>query len=393
MTNATQKTINFATVVCVILFLTAYISWVLGYSYFRIPDITIPVLDNFIINGLVSMILFQINIFFMQIIVFGKPSNKKELLLGLIMIPFCLVVLIFPEFAIIVSIIIPFIFFIIICICKKSFKKYFWKFILFVIITILYNHLATQIKISMPDIFTNQLNTINIIMYSIDLFIFYTFLYNNIQRRYIHYDSMENLVRQLTKPHQTQIASPDDIENIDFSKYNIFERIYIISYVVVIQLLQLALVLCVGVISGTFYEMLILIPTFIILRTFILKQTIHAKNMVYCTILTALVFYSIAKISPPLHISLFTGIALTSLFVLILHYIATNTIDIYSMSESELRLHCQKHKITENMQQYVIGKVIEGLKGNALACYVGCGIHSLEYYSKTTRKLLHINNW
>ena len=392
MTNATQKTINFATVVCVILFLTAYISWILGYNYFKIPDITIPLLDNFIMHVLVSLILFQVNIFFMQITVFGKPSNKKELLLGFIMVPFCFMGLIFPIGSIIVSSTIPLIFFIMVCIYKKSFKKYFWKFILFAIITILYTFVATEIKTSMPDIFPDKLTTIQTIMYSIDLFIFYIFLYNHIQRRCTHYD-LENILRQLTKPTKKKIVDPDDIENIDFSKYNIFERIYIISYVVVIQLLQLALVLCVGVISGTFYEMLILIPTLIILRTFILKQTIHSKNMVYCTILTALVFYSIAKISPPLHISLFTGIALTSLFVLILHCIAINTFDIYAMNKTELMQYCQEHRVLDNLQQYVIGKVIEGLKGQQLADYVGCGIHSLEYYSKKARRLLYIKSW
>lgn len=116
-----------------------------------------------------------------------------------------------------------------------------------------------------------------------------------------------------------------------------------------------------------------------------------------CILISILIFLSMIPTTIPVSLSIscsvLSGFIISTVAYIVQDHIDHKKVNIYSMTESQLRQHCQSCKITDNMQEYVINKIINGFKGQQLADEVGCGLDSLEYYSKVTRKLLGIKKW
>lgn len=385
--NKDELVLNYIIIVCTILLSFAYLTWLLGSRYFNLPEISMPFLDRRMISYLVELILFQINILFMHIIIFGIPDNKKELLLSFIALPINILFYNYDIF----SFVMPFIYFAMICIYKKQFKNYILKFISFVIISILYTYFSMLVKTNNLYLVYSNISTFNKIMYSIDLFIFYTFLYYKFNRRKNNasitttISKLEDFGRKSIKPIHFKKQ-----EEIILKDYNVFYQVYIITYVIGIQLLQLLCIIFIGYLNNSFYEVLFLIPTLIILRTFILKETLHAKYMSWCTIISCVVFYIMLNVAPPLNISMFCGIALTSILVLFMYYIATNTIDIHEMDKDQLFDYCRKNNLNIIQSDIVYYIIIEKLKDFEI--YEKLNYSKSQYYvHKKTIKRLGIN--
>lgn len=392
--TAWRKTFNYIKILCLCVLVGAYFLWLFGVRIFNLPKIEVPFLNQPFFYYAISLILFQSNILFLQLIVFGY-KNKKDLLWSLTGIPFCIASIFIPSEIITFGFPVAFICFLRILKRKdcKDTKWYKDKLIIFAIVFSLitaYDYLAFNVKINLFEWQLNNLNTIDKLIFSIDLFLFYGILYLTFNKKGVKSNGLENILGKFFRP----INKPkQEIQQVSPKNLNFTGKLIFFSIVIFAQLFQFALVLLIAKINNRVIEVVVITAALVPLRTFILKDTIHAKTFWGCTVITCFIFWALIRLTPPLSVSIFSGIIVTCLFVLVLHYIAIQNFNIYAMSESELKQYCQSKKITDNMQAFVIGKVIHGLKGIQLADFVGCGIDSLEYYSKITRKRLGINKW
>lgn len=303
-----------------IVLLVAYLMWINGSNYFFI-DSSIHG-NNLFVNFVVCILLFLINIFFIA----GISLNcydKKIVWITLGYLPLYMIVNMFPEHALALTMIVPFIYVSTIAMLGKESIKLKLKKILVCAILVLtlqiFEWITSLIKFN--GISLEQRMDISIlgkIVYSLDMFFSYTLAYvmkggerhvglvlENIYKR------SESMVRWISTNGKSTIESCDP-ELIELrQKYNSldkWQKAYAklrMGTVLVFQYLLVAGV-CLFF-NDRLYEALIIIPMHLMFRSSFRTQY-HSDSIAWCTTVSVFLFYVVTALTIPHNISMFFNV-------------------------------------------------------------------------------------
>lgn len=383
-----------------LLLATAYVIWLIEPSIVNMPAMKVAWLNGPVAYYIVCFISYLINVTFLYSIVF-----KARALIGfLLALPTMILWPFLAKYNMVMSTLVPFLYTLIIYISnliyrykkglikreKLTFKQLcihllqnpIIRFILLALGISAYQYISGIIKLNAFKIGMNILTTIDMIMYSLDLYLVYALSYIFSRKGGIC-DGLENLLWKFRKT--SQISE----ENLVEAKFSIKDlspkqKLIFIGLATIIQLVQFLLVLAIGLVNNKIIEIVILLFSLIIARTFILKKTLHANGIISCTLITCLVFWALLKLTPPLGVSIFLGATLAIAFAFALYLIAialgdkafieTKLLelekqyqellkqieqeDINSMNEEELTQYCIKKGLNDVEIALVINKII-----------------------------------
>ena len=399
-----RKTFNkllFATLgIFGILLAVAYVIWLIEPSIVNMPAMKVAWLNGPEAYYIVCFISYLINVTFLYSVVFTIKASRGFLLAlpTMILWPFL------AKYNMVMSTLVPFLYTLVIYIItliyrykkglikkeKLTFKQLcvhlvqnpIIRFILLALGISAYQYISGIIKLNAFKMGMNILTTIDMIMYSLDLYLVYALLYIISLKGGI-YDGLEKL---LWKIRQTSQISEENLEQEKFSLKGcaLKQKIVFISLATIIQLVQLLLVLTIGALNDKIAQMIILVACLIIARSFILKKTIHANGIIACTAITCLVFWALSELTPPLGVSIFLGATLAIAFAFALYLIAialgdkklaeqrakeleerykqlskqVEQEDINTMNEEQLTQYCIKKGLNDVEIALVINKII-----------------------------------
>lgn len=352
--NAAQRTFKYLKLICLCLLIGAYFLWLFGIRIFNLPKVDVPLLNKPFFYYAVSLILFQLNTLVMQLIIFGMEC-KKELLCSLITIPLWIIGIFVIKVQTSFPFVVCYILLFLLIFRKNKYKINFLRALIVVIIVCIYQPLSLLVKTNIFNLTFNYLNTIDMLLFSIDLFLFYGILYLTFNKgRYNNYVGMvEMVLRRIFKPIR---KNKKETQQVNLAGLTLIGKIIFFSVVIAAQLFQFAIILLIAKINNRVIEVVVLAACLIPLRTFILRDTLHAKTFLGCTAVTCFTFWMLMRFTLPLSISIFSGVIVTCLLVLVMYYIATN-VDVFNLetcTKEELIERCRVRKLSKLLTERAI---------------------------------------
>lgn len=296
--------------------LSAFLLTILGIVDFRIVN---EIKLNSIVECAFNFVMFIANLFFVFSITL-RIFDKKIIRITLLYIPVWFVGTIIagfindPDYDLIFSTILPFLY--VLFATKGRLNSKIVRFGVITLIVSAYQQISGYIKLLGFGAYYYNLNTVVYLLLSIDLFLFYTLLYCGVKR---HVQIMESgkfsVFSEAKSIHENAEQGIDDLNLAELSNR---QRFMFWCMATGYQIFQLAVVLLIGLINSVFIELLIMLAVFWIGRP-ILKKSWHSDSLMWCSITTFCGFYILTKTTLPLSVSLFSCIALSALFVYVLH--------------------------------------------------------------------------
>lgn len=293
--------------------------------------------------------LFMVNMYFTISICLNTDSKKtfKYMLwyIPIYIIPHFITI---PSF--LTSVVLPFGFVLII---NKN-KRTIINIITFSTVTIAYQLISGYIKFFGFGFNVYNGNSILALIYAIDLFLFFI-----IYKRVVNYNGLD--CKHLVFPEKKSIQQNAELskETLDLSDLSRKQKFMFLFLASGYQVFQLLVVLAIGLINNMFVELILILPMFWFGRK-ILKQSWHSDTLWICSLATFGGFYTLTKVVLPLHISLFSIITLTGLFIYLLHRLGVNDERLQEL-ESRYNSDFTKYGFTKAMSSFAFDYKINKL--------------------------------
>lgn len=352
-----KKLFEVSIMLCIIVIMSTLVAWLLGYSGFLlIGEISLsPVIHN-----IIYAVLFYITFF----IWIGISTNEYSSKLLMISIPYMIIyVLITPLFGgnLIASSLIPFLYILCLGLLRKDLKMTSIRGVKFFTIIIIYQIISLAIKTGLFFFDQNNYTIYQILVLSMDSIIFHTLLFLYGGELYKH----EKLVERLSKlgtwssMHRTfpreessqEICFDNDeaLLQVEFDSLTRTQQKFALFTYLGFYFIQCILVLGVINVVNYFFGANIIIESIIVMISFIahgfvLKEKWHSKSIIICTLVSCVIFFIAAKLTP--------AFTLFQLFPIIIGLLVSYSM--YQIAQIKKKRTFQKWK--ESIINLTIGK-------------------------------------
>lgn len=332
---------------CVVIF--CWILKLFGYKEFEIPIFNYNI--NIWIIRILNCILYNINSYFMFMIILKRKLKLKEILISTLFTTFVFITTLFDIFVpfkmildLLLGVILSFIF-----TNKKNYKIIIESVVICLLITI-YQILTMIYKNINIRLIVNGFIEDKVLQIDFYCVLILTVLDQFKKGGYLYERGWEFLVL-LSKPKRFKECLRKNKKSIQKVDEEIGFKLFII-------LLSIAQIVGVGVccyfVNNAIVEYVIIVMSFFILRK-VFGKCYHANSVIKCTTLSILVFVIATRISLPLWLSVFCNVligCLVAYTMYVMYYFikftTTSGITIHKgMSLEDLNSLCELHKVDE----------------------------------------------
>lgn len=340
MNNNERRFITWLGIAGVTVLLSAFVLTLFGIIDLKFAD---EFCANFYVDIFLKMVLFITNIVFICLIV----SNKSKFIFHIIFLTLILypILMKIPEHLwSLATVLYPlFCAFAIGLMNKIPIKTLAFSSIALSILVILFQQTSNFIKVGNFLISYEDFNTIEILVFSIDLVLFYLYL-----RKVGDYYAMGKFlvfsksksVRQAEEPSEEVL----NVEELTKRQEAVF-RLLAGGY----QIFQLLVVLGIGVINNMWIELVIMLIVFWNGRK-ILGNCWHSEKLSICSAATFTGFYILTKITPPFSISLFLVICLCGMFTYFMYVLGLKSDRLEYLEESKIVSDSEILKLKQKLE-------------------------------------------
>ena len=321
-----KKVIVLTFALCVLVMFFIYVSWLLGYRGFVL--LPFPYLHP-LANIIIGQVLFAAHVIFLTGVVLKEYTLKIFKYASPLVISNLVALYVYIPIDIITSLV-PVLWLISLSIYLKRFKSTIKQLCVWVPLILIFQYVLLQTRM---DCFTIGYNGIGVyfsLVLAVDMLIFYTVIYilGGVKHYELAFQSgWKSCNKYLLYSEDFQYPEHDQEDCVAIEEFNNLIGWRKVSAVVLLfgfQGLQWLLILAVCRIGNVFWEGLIISTSFLV-HGIVVKKRWHSDSVLCCTIMGAALFYTTARLGPPLQITQLTPVVLGLLLVFAMYKVAVYT--------------------------------------------------------------------